>query len=79
MRYSIESDIELLEAGGCSILSWTQTRSGYVILWYDDRGFTNTVRRPKSSSVGGTLSFVDARTEYMQHIQELLDLGGNNE
>ena len=72
MRYSIESDVKLLQSEGCSVLSWTKARKGYVILWFDKRGYTVTVRKPKSSSVGNALSFEAARTEYVQRIQELL-------
>jgi len=72
MKYDLESDIEALEGAGYTILSYTKTRNGHAILWFDDRGCSITTRKPKSSSVSGILSFEAARTEYLRVIYELL-------
>jgi len=72
MKYDLESDIEALEGAGHSILSYTKTRNGHVILWFDALGYTVTVRENRNSSVGGVLMFDTAKEEYINRIQELM-------
>jgi len=72
MKYDLESDIEALEGADYTILSYTKTRNGHAILWFDAEGCTVTVRENKSSSVGGVLTLATAKDEYVRCIRELL-------
>lgn len=73
MRHTMESDLRILKAEGCSVLSYIKTQNGHAILWFDAKGYTVTVRGPGGNSMGITrLLFKDAKAEYMQEILELL-------
>ena len=74
-KYTLERDVEELGVDGKCVLLATQAQKGHIILWFDKKGYTNSVREygpPEATSIGNALSFEEGLQEYKERIDCLI-------
>ena len=71
-RYTIEKDLEILHSEGKNVLMYTVIGSAWVILWYDDLGYTVSVATERSRSNGAALPINMARADFRAAVESIL-------